>query len=185
MQEAFEVFASLGGNQEDVEMLKKYQNISKFASMGKRKEFFVNSSSAEKSDSWKVHLAYSIVKFPELNKEQKEIILDLISLVKPELYDIEKDSEEWQVKVEKPIQMLSNRALEAFSKEVGLQIFLKLGGETSSTLFSGDKISRRAQCDCSQGSIPACWYEYCVNSLCVASDSGCGVLWVSRCNGSC
>ncbi len=177
-QEGYEIFASLGGTKEDATSLQKFQEISNLESMGERRNFFSKSSSVEKSNFWKIHLAYSFVKFPTLSKEQTSVILDTILLAKPKLYELDRKSPDWQNEVSKPIEAISNRALALFPKEIGVEIYLNLGGEETSS-------SLRVDCNCSQGSIPACWDRYCVDSNCHKSDWGCGVIWVSECNGKC
>lgn len=183
--EGSEIFGSLGGNKDDIAMLQKYQTISKLYSLAEKKELFSNSSSVEKGNYWKLHLANSFVEFPDLNSEQKEIIVDLISMITPKLYDIEKNSKEWQSNFERPFNIISDRILTTFSREIGPKIFLNLGSYVSTSPKDDvPTLLRPAACTCSQGSIPACWDEYCVNTACNRGGH-CGVLWLFECNGAC
>ncbi len=177
-QEAFEIFASLGGGQADIVYLQKYLGLANLKMLSERKEFFRNASSQDKSLFWKIHFARSLVLFPDLTKQQKEVILDAIALVNPQIYETSKTSAEWKTKVDEPTKTISNRAVGIFSKEEGVKIFVKLGGEVESEL-------RPSECDCSRGSIAACWDEYCVSSSCRRTDGGCGVFWQFDCDGVC
>lgn len=175
-KEGYEIFASLGGTKEDAEILQKYLEVSTLPSLSERRDLFANSTPLEKSNYWRIHLANSFVKFSELDKQQKEIILEVIAIAKPESYQLQINSSEWIEKVDKPLKTLSINILALFSKEIGVKIFLELGGETSQLLANA--------CNCSQGSIPACWDEYCVNNRC-EKKPGCGIIWLSECNGRC
>lgn len=177
-QEAFEIFSSLGGDRTDVEYLQKYLGLANFRKLSERKEFFRNASSQDKSQYWKVHFARSLVLFPDLTKQQKDIILDAIALANPRIFEISKTSSEWKTRVDKPIKALSSRTVEAFSKEEGIETFLMLG--------DGEFEPEAADCDCSKGSIAGCWSEECTTSNgCKSSSTGCGLFWDYPCNGKC
>jgi len=60
-KDAFEIFASLGGDKNDVEILQKYQNTINIFSIPERKAFFRKLSSADMSNLWKVQMAYYLV----------------------------------------------------------------------------------------------------------------------------
>ncbi|MCW5959994.1 MAG: bacteriocin fulvocin C-related protein [Pyrinomonadaceae bacterium] len=177
-QDSSEIFASLGGNKEDTLMLQKYIEVSNLATFDERRNIFSNVSALERSNFWKVQLAYSLVKFPDLNFEQNEVIIDALSLITPELFEMTTPSKNSQDSMQPAIKTISDRIYVTFPKEKGLEIFLKFGGESSAESLAGN-------CDCSRGSIPACWTEYCPSSSCSRTRSGCGVFWLFSCDGKC
>lgn len=186
-QEAFEIFASLGGGQTDVEYLQKYLGLANIKKMPERKEFFRNASSQDKSQYWKIHFALSLVLFPDLNKQQKEVILDAIALVNPQIYETSKTSSEWKTKVDEPTIEFSNRALRTFDKEKGVKIFVKLGGEVEPLDWEWEIDPLKPDCDCSIGSIAGCgWEPTCAGAgTCNIVRSNCGFLWQFDCDGKC
>jgi hypothetical protein len=101
--------------------LQVYEDISALP-VPVRKSYFRGTSAANRSDLWKIHLALQLAKRPDLNIEQKEIILAGISLATPELFETPQDV----AKIE-PIQAFKKRALEGFSKQQMAEIFFTLG----------------------------------------------------------
>lgn len=177
-QEAIDIFANLKGTSEDLRLLKKYQDISNISTVDDRRDFFRNLSAADKSNLWRIHLAYSLVRFPELNSEQQRVVLQTIEIAVPELFEAATDSPERNAKIETSVKPLQKRIHEAFSKGIGMKVFLVMGNDpTSESLLA-------AQCNCSIDSIPACWDEYCPRANCHRT-SGCGVLWLWECDGRC
>jgi hypothetical protein len=116
------------GNDVDRAYLRKYQQISAL-DVSERRELFVQASAAEKSGLWRIHLALTVAKRPELNREQRELILDAISLATPELFAISAENPIWKTKVDEPLQLLRQRALRAYSKQEAANIFANIGND--------------------------------------------------------
>lgn len=183
-QEGFEIFASLGGDTTDIDMLQSYQYISDF-DMTARKYIFGKALAKDKSNLWKVHLALYLAKHSELTKEQKKIILEGITLFTPELYKIPVKS--WSGEIEtdnEAIQLFTKRAQEVFSKEKGAEVFEKLGGAESQYSRNLDEIEssmlRADNCGCSRAS-DWCW-ETCIGVGCKQTTWGCGTGWSYPCD---
>ncbi len=104
-----------GAEKVKLRLLQSYKDISALPMSG-RKDFYRRASSYDKGNLWRVHLALYIVKNPELTGEQKGVVLDAMSMATPELFEIPKDSPAWRIKVGAPLESLTQRALEVFSK---------------------------------------------------------------------
>lgn len=177
-KETYEIFASLTADKADAGLIRKYLAITALRTMDERRALFNSSSSVDKSDYWRVHFAYCLARY-EFNADQQKIIVDAIDLVKPELYEIGKSHSDRQVKVEMPASDLSRRARVAFSKDIGIDIFLNLGKDRG-----GPTVELQRKCKCAQDSIPSCWDEICQSDSCSVVP-GCGVLWLFDCDGLC
>lgn len=176
--DVFNIFAKMGGSLEDVEILRKYDDFSRLSGLDERKDVYLAASATEKSNYWRTHLAHCLAKFYDLNIEQKRLIVETIDFATPEIFAISRDTKEWQTKVDVQLQNLSSRIFETFTKEMGLKIFLTLGdGEPSSSVAG--------RCECALDSIPSCWDMICQSWSCSVSKGGCGVFWLSDCNGRC
>jgi hypothetical protein len=178
-KEAYEIFASLTADRSDAGLTRKYLEITALRTMDERRELFNRSSSADKSNYWRTHFAYSLARYPDLNSDQQKIIADAIDLLTPEIYEIGKSHPDRQVKVEIPGSDLSGRARAAFFKDIGPDIFLNLGKDRG-----GPTTELAPKCACAQNSIPSCWDEICQNWAC-SKTWGCGVGWVWECDGRC
>ncbi len=109
------------------EHLQKYNDIS-VISVPEGRDFYEDFSATDQSNLWKVHLALYLVKRPELNGEQKQIILDAVSLASPDLFATTDSGPLRKTKVDESLQSLTQRALRAFPmKEVG-EVFADVGG---------------------------------------------------------
>jgi hypothetical protein len=95
-----------------------------------RKASFRNASSNDKSNLWKTHLALFLVKRPELNEWQKEIILAAMSLATPEYFEVGPKSPLWKTKVREPLRSLEEQIVVTFSLTDGAKIFANLGDDT-------------------------------------------------------
>jgi hypothetical protein len=126
-KEAAAIFAQIGDDKAELTLLQKHRDISS-RSLAERKELFEKLSSKEKSDLWRFHLALYLAHHSNLNREQRKVILDAMSLATPELFSISPDNPLWEVQVDKPLQLLNQRALAVFSKSEGAEIFNALGG---------------------------------------------------------
>lgn len=172
--EAAEFLGNMGGGQAETELLQKYKKISDLSKQN-RKSSFNAASAIDKSDLWKVHLALYLAKHSELNKEQKEVILEAIALATPELYGTSAKSSEQKAEVDEPLQLLTKRAHEVFSKEEGAEVFDNLGGAESPSslnLLEPEVTTMRRDCGCSHASD---WcFNDCFGTGCNQSASGCG-----------
>jgi hypothetical protein len=178
-QEGAEIFASLGGDANVVDMLRKYQDISKF-SMADRKAIFVKSTSAEKSNLWKIHLSSYLAKHSELDTKQMNVVLAAIDLATSDFYDTPKESSEWKSKVDVPLKLFSKNAHKVFSTEKGSEIFDNLGGFETENTPKVNRVASASDCGCSRQS-DWCWND-CRGVGCTQKPSGCGTLWGYPCD---
>lgn len=108
--------------------LQKYLNIAALA-LSERREAFIQATAVEKSALWRVHLALSLARLPELQAEQQRIILDSISLASPELFTITSENPAWRAKVDGPLQLLRQRALKAFPRNEAARILANISDD--------------------------------------------------------
>lgn len=94
-----------------------------------RRNFFGNLSAEEKANLFKLHLALQIVKRPNLTNEQKDLILEGISIATPDAYD--KNNPEKLEKSRQDAKLFEQKMLLLFSKSEGIEIFADLGGGTT------------------------------------------------------
>lgn len=73
-----------------------------------------NTSSNDKSDLWRIHLALFLVKRTELNKWQKVIILAAMSLITAEYFEVRPSRPVWKEKVGCPCLRVFNRTYWVF-----------------------------------------------------------------------
>lgn len=110
---------------EENRILKIYIDISS-RSIEERRKLFSELSAKDKADNFKLHLAMQLVRRPNLNVEQKDLILHTIPTISSEGY-------------EKPGQvetsLLQQKAKLVFSKQEGAEIFANLGGDIIVTDF--------------------------------------------------
>jgi hypothetical protein len=183
-QEVFEIFASIGGNQKDIAMLQKYQDIVISPFRVKRTQNFSNLSAQEKSTMMKTHLVLQMVE-KTLNKKQIEYILELFPLISSESYSAKKGTVERR-QIDASLSFISEKVLDFFQKEEAVQIFTSLGGEESSEVASN---SANGLCSCSMES------DYCNfwhkgsscsgGGICEVTIGGCGFLLQYDCDGQC
>jgi hypothetical protein len=121
-EEAPRIFATLGAPEQD-ELLQKYRDISSLP-MADRRAAFRNASPKGSSDVMRTHLALYLSSHPDLNGEQKEVILEGMSLVTPELYT---DSADRKAKFAEPLRQFASRIGAVFSQEEAARIFATLG----------------------------------------------------------
>lgn len=187
-KEAYEVLENLGGGEIELSLLQKYSNVSSL-SMRQRRILFRDATTNNKSDLWRTHLVIYLVKHPELNKNQGDIILQAVSIVTPELFSIEQDSFVWNTMVAEPIQLLRKRVIEVFSVSNATEILEGLGGKEPNSPdvieinLLKTKTNHRQQypdCECSTNwSICTCISEV---NLCTETQTGCGPFWAFPCN---
>jgi hypothetical protein len=209
-EEAAAIFAESEKTDDDI--LKKYYDISALP-LTERKASFRNASSNDKSNLWRTHLALFLVKRPELNEWQKEVILAAVSLATPEYFEVGPKNPTWRTKVQDPLRSLEEQILAAFSFEDGAKIFATLGDDTEaakripartgSFSLSGvtykqlsdsgpykfdnqDRFPRAGgPCTCSTQSDWCPISGYCNSNDCKTTESGCGTLWKYPCDGVC
>ena len=124
-----DVFYNVNGEQAEQEILRKYSELSALPLRGRRAAFR-RLSSAEKSALWQTQLALVLVKHPELNEWQKELILDAMLLLTPEHYEVPSNSPDWKAKVREPSRRLEQEITVAFASEDAARIFTTLGDNT-------------------------------------------------------
>jgi hypothetical protein len=96
------------------------------------KALFRNASSNDKSELWRTHLALFLVKRPELNEWQKEIILAAMSLATAEFFEVRSSDPAWKAKVRARFRSLEEQIAKAFSRKDAAKIFATLGDDTES-----------------------------------------------------
>ena len=114
--------------------LKKYADVAALP-MEKRRSAFIEASAKEKSDLFRTHLALYLARHAELNEDQKQIILEGMSLATPERYEVRSDSADWKARVEEPMKQSEIRIRSAFSREEGARIFATLGDQGGQDLL--------------------------------------------------
>jgi len=124
--ETADLFANLREKADDI--LDLYYYVSSLP-LKERKATFRVASSKDKSDLWRTHLALFLIKCPELNDRQKEIILAAMSLTTPEHFEVQATNPAWKVKVREPLRRLEEQILGAFSFRDAVRIFATLGDE--------------------------------------------------------
>ena len=116
------------------EALRKYREAAALP-MPERRDFFRNLSATDKSNLWRIHLALYLAARPEMSKEQKEIVLESVSLATPELYEVMKGEAAGRSKSSEALQSLTKRALEVFPKNEAAEIFAQLGSTEAEREF--------------------------------------------------
>ena len=211
-KEETELFANIVGGKADDDILKMYYYVSALP-LKERKAAFRNASSKNKSDLWRTHLALFLIKRPELNEWQKEIILTAMSLATPEYFEVRPNSTAWQTKVREPLRSLEEQIFVAFSFKDGAKIFATLGNDTEAAMltpahsgsvllssinykqlsdsgpykdrtFAGQDMFAGPPCECSTDSDWCSISSYCSGTNCSPTPSGCGTLWTYPCNGA-
>lgn len=124
--EVARAFYNVDGEKTSQEILRKYYDLSALP-LKERRALFRRASPEEKSGYWRTHLALVLVRYPQLNEWQKEIIVSTILLLAPDHYDVPSDSPEWKTKVREPSRFLEQQITLAFSPEDAAKIFTTLG----------------------------------------------------------
>lgn len=193
--------------------LREYYDISALP-LKDRKASFRKASSNAKSELWRTHLALFLIKRPDLNEWQRNVILSAISLATPAHFDLRAGSQDWKTKVRDPLRSLEEQIGFAFSIEDAAKIFATLGDDTeaanihsgslllssisykqpvNSDLYRARNVSRsggqdlmleRSACQCSTDSDWCHMSSSCSGSNCTPTDNGCGTLWSYPCNGA-
>jgi hypothetical protein len=127
--EVADLFAKSAVGKAEHDILRLYYDMSALP-LKERKTSFRNVSSNDKSELWRTHLALFLVKRPELDEWQKEIILAAISFATPEHFDVLPSNPAWKAMVRVPLRSLEEQIVAAFSFEDGAKIFATLGDDT-------------------------------------------------------
>jgi hypothetical protein len=125
-KEVFEIFASLGGNETDIELLRKYQQVTASAYESERKENFRALSAQGKSNTIRIHLVLQMVS-RSLSKVQCEFVSEAISLFSPDIYRITSTMPEWK-QVDETLSSFKDRMFLHFQNLNAAEIFASLGG---------------------------------------------------------
>ena len=154
-----------------------------------------------KSELWKTHLKSYLSKHPNLTEKQKEAIQNTITFLTPQLFNVPPGTPDFQTKVQEPLQRLAQQLIEVFSPKVVQELLEVLGGPEpaqqsiqpiSLALKSGSRSALYPNCTCATMSDTCSfWYgqgwfcEFGGPLICAFTDSGCGFLWLSPCDGIC
>jgi DNA-binding MarR family transcriptional regulator len=123
--EGVRVFATLGVPEAD-DLLKSYRDISALP-MADRRATFIKATPKGRSDLVRIHLALYLARNGELNEAQKGLILEFMSFLTPELYDVRSDDHDRLARVSELLRQFQNRILAVFSREEAARIFATLG----------------------------------------------------------
>jgi hypothetical protein len=179
-REGFEIFANLGGDISDIEMLKNYLEISNIYNLIERKDAFRESSPSVKSQLWETQLSLKLAGLSN-NQDQMNLIVELIGLIDSDTYNVVEKSEKWKA-IDEKLSDITKRIHENFSKKEAFEIFARLGGEGSSK--SPTPTKQAPNCSCSTKS-DYCWGDSCIGGSCAGSNWGCGTVGWYGCNGLC
>lgn len=106
--------------------LQNYIKISLLSS-AEQKKFFNEITAKDRSDLWRVHYAFFLVKHPDMNTGQREVVFDLIDITKPELYEISEGPAS-KSSIIQSFQILTSRAASLFSKSEVIELLFNVGG---------------------------------------------------------
>lgn len=125
------LFGYVAVQQAEQEIVRKYYELSSLPLKG-RKAAYKIASASDKSGLWRTHLTFSLLRHPEFNEWQKEIILAGMLLTTPDYFDVSSNSPDWKLKVREPSHALERQIAVAFSREDAASIFATLGDNTES-----------------------------------------------------
>ena len=92
---------------------------------------FTELSSSMKAAVWSHHLLTAIVEHPEFTEEQRSVIQYALSVISPQLFDVDRNDPHWPALVDQPLQQLTWRAIAAFPPQVARELFAQLGPDQS------------------------------------------------------
>lgn len=124
--EVASLFDSVGGDEAEQKILNKYYDLSSLPLKGRRAAFR-SEAADQKSGLWRTHLALALIKHPEFDDLQKEIILTGMLLATPQLFEVPSTSSDWKAKVREPSRALEKQIAVAFAREDAAMIFATLG----------------------------------------------------------
>lgn len=164
-----------------------YQSLSNL-SMQERKAKIRSLSSEMKAEVWRAHFNVYLAR-PDFTEEQKQVVLDAIALITPQMFEIPENSAEFQTKVHEPLEQLRQRFLLVFSREVASEILTQIGGPVPSSPqkahLTKTTTTAEAECNCS---ITSDWCPSpmeCHGGMCYWTNGGCGTAGAYACTGLC
>ncbi len=180
-QEGFEIFASLGGSQEDSITLQRFQYMNNLKTRVDKYKNYDSYSPNSKSDFWKLQFAIPLLE--DFTMTQKSLLVEAIANVSPDLYKNEK-TDDLKIKRENLMPLIERISI-AFPSEIRIPIFTIVGKDEIDSMNL-----EAARCHCLLDS----WFSGCgVNSVCkggACNDNpnngthcGFGGLW--SCDGRC
>lgn len=184
-QETFEIFASLGGDKNDIAILSKYQQITLPVYGTQRKSLFIALSPQDKSDVMRIHMIGKLAEKGGLTIEQTRITADSIVICTPDFYS--KTGENDKGGSSSSVKAIVERIAKGFEKQEAFEIFASLGGE------SGGPAPEEVSCLCSTIDDWCSWWgPYGSNCMqnsashpCTPKSFGCGAFFREGCNGTC
>lgn len=111
---------------EPVALWQKYTPISVLPVPDPRNLF--KGRARDRSVLWKTHLAVQLVKHPQWDHRQRQIILDAISLSTPEFFTASNTTVSHKTKADDGFESLARRAVSAFPKDQAVQLFGNVAG---------------------------------------------------------
>lgn len=92
-KEGFEIFANLGGDAQDVEVIQNYQEIALAGELAARQEAFGKSTPMNKSNFWRIRFLHNLATRTDFNQEQKSLLIEATSYINKDLYTNKNQSE--------------------------------------------------------------------------------------------
>lgn len=189
--EAYEIFASLGGEKDDVALLQKYLDVVSLPTMLKRRKAFRESLPTDKSNLIKAQMAYYLATY-EGGKERQGFLLEAITLAVPDAFSSPNGKDEGRTKAKLSLEPLRDKANKLFSEREIFTIFMSLGTEekistkntnaTQLTIDDPPPAESLEDCGCVWWCSPC---HYCKSGGCKETTSGCGFFLDSSCTGKC
>ncbi len=183
VREGFEIFASLNGDENDIQLLKQYQTVTSAKYQVERRDSFRQLSNDGKSNTMKVHLALQMAN-RTFNKSQCEFIAEVLTLFSSEIYSYKKGTVEWN-QINISLNSIKDRSLNFFQKEIAVEVFASLGGKTGSP---ENTENLAPNCSCSGSSDYCGWWRNgasCGGGSCRMQLGGCGTGLYYDCDGMC
>ena len=173
---------------EDFSASNYFDRITQIPELETQRLAFDELTSQEKVELWKVKLD-NLVKNNKFTTEQLSFIETVKNSINPSIY--KKDSKELKVFQTIILKKLYNNGKKVFNNELELfRIFFNL---SNIDLQKTQRQQQQKVCICSMGSAYTCgrvtgWisveYGNCSGRKCVMTNSGCGGVWGSECDGS-
>jgi len=170
-------------------------------------------NSATKAGVWTHHLLTVMARHPEFTTDQRLVISDALTMLTPQLFEIEQSDPRWATLVDAPLRKITIRAQRLFTAPLARELFLDLGprersgrgrvqsdcrypeNPTAKDDQQADQRSPRAAtdntpyCQCSTISdycdTSGIALYYCKGGGCIWKNSGCGTFWQYACTGLC
>jgi hypothetical protein len=121
----FEMPAAIAGNPEAFTIFMRVMSLPS----GARQQAFSELSNEDKATLYKVNLALQFIKRPNLNNEQKALLLDTIAVTNADIYD--KTNPAKVAQTERHSKTLENNGLRLFPRNEFVEIFAGMNGDKS------------------------------------------------------